>query len=77
MEAIVCVVSVRSRNFVATESHLFAPWSSWRRVEVVTAEWVRWYNHDRLHSSVEDLPPEEFEQIYYDKNRRLSEPAAA
>lgn len=52
-------------------------WSSWRQVEAATAEWVHWYNHDRLHSSVEDLPPEEFEQIYYDKNRRLSEPAAA
>lgn len=52
-------------------------WSSWRQVEAATAEWVHWYNHDRLHSSIEDLPPEEFEQIYYDKNPRLSEPAAA
>ncbi len=57
--------------------HQRPSWNSWRQVETATAEWVHWYNHQRLHSSIEDLPSEEFELIYYDQTRGLSEPAAA
>jgi putative transposase len=32
-----------------------------RAVEWQVARWVHWYNHDRLHSSIEHLPPIEFE----------------
>jgi putative transposase len=38
--------------------------SSWRaiaEVEAATAEWVRWWNHRRLHSACGWLPPAEFE----------------
>ena len=52
-------------------------WSSWRHVEASTAEWVHWYNHERLHSSIGDLPPQEYEQVYYDHTQGRSEPAAA
>lgn len=51
--------------------------SSWRQVEAATVEWVHWYNQHRLHSRIEDHPPEEFEQIYYANHRGLSNTAAA
>lgn len=35
-------------------------------VEWVTAGWVDWYNNRRLHSTIGDVPPEEFEAVYYD-----------
>jgi transposase InsO family protein len=28
-------------------------------------EWVAWYNTGRLHSSIGDVPPAEFEANYY------------
>jgi putative transposase len=33
-------------------------------VEEVTFDWVTWYNNERLHSFLGDLPPEEFEANY-------------
>ena len=27
-------------------------------------EWVGWYNHARLHSSIGDIPPVEYEQLH-------------
>jgi hypothetical protein len=34
-------------------------------VQWVTAEWVDWYNSRRLHSTLGDVPPDEFEASYY------------
>lgn len=34
-------------------------------VEWITAEWVDWYNARRLHSTLGDVPPEEFEAASY------------
>lgn len=36
-------------------------WSGLREVEWQIARWVRWYNTERLHSSIGHLPPVEFE----------------
>ena len=41
-------------------------WASWRQVEQAVASWVHWYNSERLHSSIGDVPPAEYEQVYYD-----------
>jgi putative transposase len=41
---------------------------SWRHrdeVEFAVLEWVAWYNTRRLHSSIGDIPPAEFEANYY------------
>jgi putative transposase len=41
---------------------------SWRTradVEHATAAWVGWYNHTRLHTSIGDVPPLEYETAYY------------
>jgi putative transposase len=37
------------------------PWEDAGQVTVATAEWVSWYNEDRLHSSCANLPPAEYE----------------
>jgi putative transposase len=38
------------------------PWKSLDQVELATLEWVDWYNHTRLHSACDKLPPVEYEQ---------------
>lgn len=39
----------------------------WRTldVEIATLTWVDWYNRQRLHSAIGDLPPAEYEAMYY------------
>jgi putative transposase len=41
------------------------PWRSLADVELATAEWVEWFNNQRLHTAIGDIPPEEYEAIYY------------
>lgn len=41
------------------------PWKGPDDVELATLEWVDWHNHRRLHSAYYDMPPAEYEQIYY------------
>ncbi|SMF18486.1 Transposase and inactivated derivatives, partial [Cellulosimicrobium cellulans J1] len=62
-----------------TEIHAFAtgPFATWRDVENATAAWVHWFNHDRLHSAIGDVPPIEFETHHYAATTRPGEPAAA
>jgi hypothetical protein len=36
-------------------------WRSRSELELAIVEWVGWYNHRRLHSSLGDVPPSEFE----------------
>jgi putative transposase len=37
-------------------------------VEEVTFDWVSWYNNERLHSFLGNIPPEEYERNYYAQN---------
>ena len=39
-------------------------WSGARDVERETAEWVRWYNTERIHSSIDYMTPIERELVY-------------
>jgi len=41
------------------------PWRGIEDVEFATLEWVDWFNHRRLLSSIGDVPPAEFEAMYY------------
>jgi putative transposase len=34
-------------------------------VEYATMQWVDWYNNRRLHSQLDNVPPEEHEAAYY------------
>jgi transposase InsO family protein len=41
------------------------PWRSLEEVEFAVLEWVDWFNNRRLLSSIGDIPPAEFEAMYY------------
>jgi transposase InsO family protein len=40
------------------------PWRTRSDLELAIVEWVGWFNHQRLHSSLDDVPPAEFEALY-------------
>jgi putative transposase len=40
------------------------PWRSTAEVELATAAWVHWWNHRRLHSACDNLPPAEYEAAW-------------
>jgi putative transposase len=39
-------------------------WCSRAQLEIETARWVGWFNRDRLHGSLGDIPPVEFEALH-------------
>jgi transposase InsO family protein len=41
------------------------PWRTLEHLELATAEWVGWWNHRRLHGAAGDVPPAEYEELYY------------
>lgn len=41
------------------------PYKTIADVEYATAGWVDWYNNRRLHSTLEKVPPLEYEQAHY------------
>ncbi|CAM5710359.1 hypothetical protein SAURM35S_01661 [Streptomyces aurantiogriseus] len=41
------------------------PWHGLADVELATAEWVDWFNSQRLHSATGDIPPHEYETNHY------------
>lgn len=41
------------------------PWRTVEQVELATLEWVWWFNNQRLHSEIGNVPPIEIEQAYY------------
>jgi putative transposase len=51
-----------------------APWRTAEQLELATARWVEWWNQRRLHGSLGDLPPAEFEAAYH---RQLDDGAVA
>lgn len=41
-------------------------WKSIQTLELATLEWVHWFNHKRLLSSIGNIPPARAELLYYD-----------
>ena len=39
-------------------------WRSRQQLEFAIVEYLGWFNHDRLHSSLGDIPPAEFEALH-------------
>jgi putative transposase len=39
-------------------------WRSRSQLELATVEYIGWFNHQRLHESLGDVPPVEFEQLH-------------
>lgn len=47
--------------------HKDGPWKNLDDVERATLTWVDWFNNRRLLSSIGDIPPAEYELLYYQK----------
>ena len=43
------------------------PWRSLEEVEFATLEWVDWFNNRRVLEPIGDVPPAEFEAMYYEE----------
>ena len=41
------------------------PWRTIDDVELATLGWVHWYNTERLHGYLDDVPPDEYEEAHY------------
>ena len=59
---------------IATTVFHHGPYRTLADVEYATAGRVDWYNHRRLHGSLEWLTPTEFEQAYYAALSREPQP---
>jgi transposase InsO family protein len=55
--------------------HRRAPWKTTESVELATLEWVAWFNHKRLHSSIGYIPPAEAEANYYNQLGKTADEA--
>ena len=50
------------------------PWKGVDDVEFATLDWVSWFNEQRLLGPIGNIPPAEFEQMYYQQQQsRLDE----
>jgi transposase InsO family protein len=49
--------------------HPNGPWRNAEEVEFATLEWVDWFNHRRLLEPIGNVPPAEYEQLYYETER--------
>ena len=45
------------------------PWKGVDDVEFATFDWVSWFNDERLLGPIGDIPPVEFEQMYYQQQQ--------
>lgn len=41
------------------------PWRTRSHLELATVEWIDWYNASRLHGEIGDVPPFEYESLWY------------
>jgi putative transposase len=48
-------------------------WRTHDQVELAVVGWAGWYNHQRLHSVIGNVPPAEYEATYY---RSINTPAS-
>jgi putative transposase len=59
------IIGLYKTECVDTDVFHAGPHKSLGDVEYATAGWVDWYNNRRLHSSLGNVPPIEFEQAHY------------
>jgi putative transposase len=50
-------------------------WRSRSQLELAVVEYVAWFNHERLHESLGDISPVEFEDLYVRRGAQLSIPS--
>jgi putative transposase len=64
-----------AESFVDTFKTELVADRSWRtrsQLELAVVEYVSWFNHERLHESLGDVPPVEFEDLYVRQGAQLS-----
>jgi putative transposase len=47
-------------------------WRTRSQLELAIVEWVAWFNNDRLHEALHDIPPAEFEALYAPTNQPIT-----
>ncbi len=47
-------------------------WRSRTQLELAVVEYIAWFNNERLHESLGDVPPTEFEDLYVAQEVQLS-----
>jgi transposase InsO family protein len=47
-------------------------WRTRSQLELAIVEWVAWFNNDRLHASLDDVSPVEFESLYAPTNQPIT-----
>jgi putative transposase len=50
-------------------------WQSRTQLELAVVEYIAWFNNDRLHESLGDISPVEFESLYVGQEVQLSNPS--
>ena len=50
-------------------------WTGRNELERETADWVKWFNHEQLHSAIDYRPPIEYEEMC--RSNQATEPEAA
>jgi len=53
--------------------HRLGPWRGIDHVEIETLIWVDWFNNRRLLEPIGNIPPVEFEELYYEKQKETAE----
>jgi putative transposase len=67
-----------AESFVDTFKTELVADRSWRtrsQLELAVVEYVSWFNHERLHESLGDVSPVEFEDLYVRQGAQLSNPS--
>jgi transposase InsO family protein len=64
-------ISTRSETF-KTELIADRVWRTQTQLELAIVEYVAWFNHERLHQSLGDLPPSEYETLSQSSTVHLS-----
>lgn len=70
-----CVIGLFKTECIRTTVFHHGPYRNVNDVEWATSGWVDWFNNRRLHSSLNYLTPEEFEQAHYAALNREPQPA--
>ena len=52
------------RRHLQDRAHRCRVWRTRAQLELAIVEWVAWFNSERLHESLADVPPAEFEQLH-------------
>ena len=47
-------------------------WRTRSQLELAVVEYISWFNHDRLHEALGDIPPAEFETLYARRTETLA-----